>query len=108
MEYKGGDGFTEEDLLEDFNGCTDEKELASGFVPVATHSSLKSELERRVKEIADCREILKSVEEENLKLKQTIQELVNDKAKQGKVSKTFSSMIGFLDTLKFQSPIIKK
>ena len=81
---------------------------ASGFIPVATHDSLKSELQRRVQEIADCREILKSVEEENLKLKQTIQELVNDKAKQGKVSKTFSSMIGFLDTLKFQSPIIKK
>ena len=81
---------------------------ASGFIPVATHNSLKTELQRRVQEIADCREILKSVEEENLKLKQTIQELASDKAKQGKVHRAVKNMTSYLDTLKFQSPIVKK
>jgi flagellar motility protein MotE (MotC chaperone) len=96
-------------LFFELNGVKMENEpIASGFVPVATHNSLKSELQRRVQEIADCREILKSVEEENIKLKQTLKELVNGKAKKGKVGEIVSDMVSFIDTLKFQSPIVKK
>ena len=51
------------------------------------------------------RELLKSAEQENIKLKATLEEVLNNK---GPLHKAVSSVVEVFGNMKFQSPIVKR
>ena len=70
-------------------------------------NTLNAELAKYKKVNAEIRELLKSVEQENLKLKATLEGVVNNK-KTGIFHRIMGDIVEMVDNLKFQSPVIRK
>ena len=70
-------------------------------------NTLTTELVKTKTVLDQTREILKSVEQENIKLKATLEEVVNNK-QEGPVRKIMSDIVDIVSNMKLQSPIVRK
>ena len=70
-------------------------------------NTLNAELAKYKKVNAEIRELLKSVEQENLKLKATLEGVINNK-QEGPVRKIMNDIVEVVNNMKFQSPIVRK
>ena len=68
---------------------------------------LTTELAKYKKVNAEIREVLKSVEQENIKLKETLEGVVNTK-KETPFRKFMADLVEVVENIKFQSPIVRK
>ena len=70
-------------------------------------NSLTTELVKTKTVLDQTRELLKSAEQENSKLKATLEGVLNNK-QEGPVRKIMSDIVEVISNMKFQSPIVRK
>ena len=70
-------------------------------------NALTTELVKTKTVLDQTRELLKSAEQENIKLKATLEGVVNNK-KETFFRKFMADVVEVIDNIKFQSPIIRK
>ena len=70
-------------------------------------NTLTKDLATKTKVLEETRELLKRAEEENLKLKATLEGVVNAK-KETFFRKVMGDIVEVVDNIKFQSPIVRK
>ena len=70
-------------------------------------NNLTAELLKTKTVLDQTRELLKSAEQENIKLKATLEGVLNNK-QEGPVRKIMSDIVEVISNMKFQSPIVRK
>ena len=70
-------------------------------------NTLTTELVKTRTVLSQTRELLKSAEQENIKLKATLEGVLNNK-QEGPVRKIMSDIVEVISNMKFQSPIVRK
>ena len=70
-------------------------------------NNLTAELLKTKTVLDQTRELLKSAEQENIKLKATLEGMVNNK-KETFFRKFMADVVEIVDNIKFQSPIVRK
>ena len=70
-------------------------------------NNLTAELLKTKTVLDQTRELLKSAEQENIRLKATLEGVLNNK-QEGPVRKIMSDIVEVISNMKFQSPIVRK